>query len=112
MPHSQSGVTAASATACLACTGILNDLQGLTSCHCDNIGLVLLILLGWELRVPYITVLCVQGIPILSLLIFMPIFPTFTCRLLCIACSSASSISKRILGLVLAPQEPLEVLQP
>ena len=35
-------------------------------CLCDNIGLVSLILLGWELRVSYITVLCVQGIPILS----------------------------------------------
>ena len=48
----------------LLATGILNDPPGLTSCHCDNIGLVSLILLGWELRV--------QGIPILSLLIFMP----------------------------------------
>ena len=38
---------------------------------CDNIGLVSLILLGWELHVPYITVLCVQGIPILSPLLFV-----------------------------------------
>ena len=35
----------------LLATGILNDLPGLTSCHCDNIGLVLLIPLDWELRV-------------------------------------------------------------
>ena len=30
----------------LLATGTLNDLPGLTSCHCDNIGLVSLILLG------------------------------------------------------------------
>ena len=41
-------------------------------CLCDNIGLVSLILLGWELHVSYITVVCVQGIPILSPLLFMP----------------------------------------
>ena len=34
--------------------------------------LVSLILLGWELYVSYITVLCVQGIPILSPSLFMP----------------------------------------
>ena len=42
-------VTAASATACLACyvyTGIINDLSGLTSCCSENIGLVSLISLG------------------------------------------------------------------
>ena len=50
----------------LLATGILNDLPGLTSCRCDNIGLVSLILLGWELHVLY------HCIPILSLLIFMP----------------------------------------
>ena len=45
-------------------------------CLCDNIGLVSLILLGWELRVSYITVLCVQGIPILSpLLLCHPYIP-------------------------------------
>ena len=37
----------------LLAMGMLNDLPGLTSCHCDNIGLVSLILLGWELRVLY-----------------------------------------------------------
>ena len=37
-----------------------------------NVGLVSLTLLGWELHVSYITVLCVQGIPIFSPLIFMP----------------------------------------
>ena len=39
---------------------------------CDNIGLVSSILLDWELRASYITVLCVQGIPILSPLLFTP----------------------------------------
>ena len=39
---------------------------------CDNIGLVSSILLGWELHVSSITVLCVQGIPILSPLLFVP----------------------------------------
>ena len=57
----------------LLATGILNDLLGLTSCRCDNIGLVLLILLRWELRVLYHCTMCSRlGIPILSLLIFMP----------------------------------------
>ena len=47
-------------------------------CLCDNIGLVSLILLGWELHVSYITVVCVQGIPILSPLLFMPsLYSTF-----------------------------------
>ena len=46
-------------------------LPGWTSCRRDNIGLLSLILSDWE-YVSYITVLCVQGIPILSLLIFMP----------------------------------------
>ena len=47
-------------------------------CPCDNIGLVSLILLGWELRVSYITVLCVQGNLILSPLLFMPsLYSTF-----------------------------------
>ena len=32
----------------LLAMGILNDLPGLTSCRCDNIGLVSLILLGCE----------------------------------------------------------------
>ena len=35
-PHSQSRVTAVSATAYLLATGILNDLPGLTSCRCNN----------------------------------------------------------------------------
>ena len=39
---------------------------------CDNIGLVSLILLGWELRASYITVLCVQAVMILSPLLLMP----------------------------------------
>ena len=40
-------------------------------CLCDNIGLVALLLLGWELRASSITVLCVQAVMILSLLLFM-----------------------------------------
>ena len=46
----------------LLATGILNDLLGLKSCRCDNIGLVSLILLGWELRVlsHSTVVLCIQ----------------------------------------------------
>ena len=63
--HSQELYTAASATACLAATGILNDLPGLTSCCCNNIGLV-------SLSRNYMSYITVQGIPILSLLIFMP----------------------------------------
>ena len=39
----------------LLATGIL---PGLTSCHCDNIGLVSLILSGWELRVLYHCTMC------------------------------------------------------
>ena len=42
------------------------------------VRLVSLILLSWELHVSYITVLCVQGIPILSPLHFMPsLYSTF-----------------------------------
>ena len=41
-------------------------------CLCDT--LVSLILLGWELRVSYITVPCVQGIPILSPPLFTPLY--------------------------------------
>ena len=40
-------------------------------CLCDNIGLVALLLLGWELRASSITVLCVQAVMILSPLLFM-----------------------------------------
>ena len=55
---------------CLTCYGYI---KRFTSCHCDSIGLVLLILLGCELRV-----LCVQGILILSSLIFTPsLYSTF-----------------------------------
>ena len=39
---------------------------------CDNIGLVALILLGWELGASYITVLSVQAVMIWSPLLFMP----------------------------------------
>ena len=38
-------------------------------CLCDNIGLVALILLGWELHASYITLLCVQAIMILFTLL-------------------------------------------
>ena len=49
----------------LLATGILNNLPGWTSCHCDNIRLV-----SWAEN--YVSYMTVQGIPILSLLIFMP----------------------------------------
>ena len=62
----------------LLATGILHGLPGLTSCRCDNIGLVsgqyraCVVDSGWaENYMPCITVLYVQGILILSLLIFM-----------------------------------------
>ena len=40
--------------------------------HIKFIGLVALVLLGWELRASSITVLCVQAVMILSPLLFMP----------------------------------------
>ena len=46
---------------------ILNNLPGLTSCHCDNIGLVSLILLGWELRVLYHCTMCTRHPDLVSL---------------------------------------------
>ena len=48
-------------------------------CISNNVGLVPLILLGWELRGSYVTVLCVQAILILSPLLFyaIPIYSTF-----------------------------------
>ena len=55
----------------LLAKGILNDLLGLTSCHCDNRGVVLLIFLGWELRVLYHCTMCTRH-PDLVSLIFMP----------------------------------------
>ena len=51
----------------LLATGILNDLPGLTSCRCDNIGLVLLILLGWELHVLYHCTMCTRHPDLVSL---------------------------------------------
>ena len=48
-----------------------------------QLGLVSLILLGWELRASYITILYVQGIPILSPLLFTPsLFPHYNLNLL------------------------------
>ena len=59
----------------LFATGILNDLLGLTSCCCDNIGLELLILLGWELRVLYHCILCTRHPDLVSLDFYaIPIF--------------------------------------
>ena len=54
----------------LLAKGIINDL-GLTSCLFNNIGLVLLILLGWELRVIYHSTMCIRH-PYLVCLDFMP----------------------------------------
>ena len=52
-------------------TGILNDLPGLTSCGCDNIGLVSLILLCctmyWELHVLYHCTMCTRHTDLVSL---------------------------------------------
>ena len=47
---------------------------------CNNIGLVLLLPLGWKLHVSCITVLGVQGIPISFAFYAIPIFyiPIFT----------------------------------
>ena len=47
-------------------TGILNNLPGLTSCRCDNIGLASLILLGWELRVLYHCTMCTRHLDLVS----------------------------------------------
>ena len=49
---------------------------------CDNIGLVLLIYLGWELCVVYVSIICLQAIPILSASVFVPVFISFTCTCL------------------------------
>ena len=58
----------------LLATGILNDLPGLTSCRCDNIGLVSL---GCELRVLYHCTMCTRH-PNLVSLDFMPsLYSTF-----------------------------------
>ena len=54
--HSQELLLLALSLVLLA-TGILNYLPGLTSRHCDNIGLDLLILLGWEL---YHCIMCAR----------------------------------------------------
>ena len=52
------------------------DLPGLTSCRCDNIGLVSLILLGWELRVLYHCTMCTGHPDLVSLDFYaIPIFP-------------------------------------
>ena len=60
----------------LLATGILNDLPGLTSFRCDNIGLVSLILLGWELRVLYQCTMCTRHPDLVSLDFYaIPIFP-------------------------------------
>ena len=61
---SQSRVTAASATACLACYGYSKRSTGLTSCCCDNIVLVSLIFLGRELHILYPSTMCeIYAIP-------------------------------------------------
>ena len=54
----------------LLATGILNDLPGLTSCCCDNIGLVSLIILGWELHVLYHCTMCIRYPDLVSLDIY------------------------------------------
>ena len=57
----------------LLATGILNDLPGLISYHCDNIGLVSL---GWELRVIYRCTMCTRHPDLVCLDFYaIPIFP-------------------------------------
>ena len=59
----------------LLAMGVSNNLPGLTSCHCDNIGLVSLILLGWELRVLYHCTMCTRHPDLVSLDFYeIPIF--------------------------------------
>ena len=67
----------------LLATGILNDLPRLTSCRCDNIRLVLFILLGWELHVLYHCTMHTRHPDLVSLDFYaIPIFPfSFTCIL-------------------------------
>ena len=80
MLNSQSRVTAASTTAQLSC--LLNDLPGLTSCRCNNIGLVSLIFLGWELRVLYHCTMCTRHPDLVSLDFYaIPIFPLIYLKL-------------------------------
>ena len=56
----------------LLAMGILNDLPGLTSCRCDNIGLVSFILLGWAL---YHCTMCTRHLDLVSLDFYaIPIF--------------------------------------
>ena len=56
----------------LLAMGILNDLPG---CHCDNVGLLSLILLGWELRVLYHCTMCTRHPDLVSLDFYaIPIF--------------------------------------
>ena len=70
-------LTQGTCTRCISTTCIYMYMY-ITPCLCDNTELVSLILLGWELHVSYITVLCVQGIPILSPLLFMAsLYSTF-----------------------------------
>ena len=54
--------------------GILNNLPGLTSC-CDTIGLVSLILFGWELRVLYHCTMCTRHPDLFFVFYAIPIFP-------------------------------------
>ena len=58
--------------------GILYHLPGLIS-HCDNIGLLSLILLGWELRVLYHCTICTRHPNLVSLNFYaIPLFHILT----------------------------------
>ena len=50
----------------LGLAGVLYDLPGLTCCHCDSIGLVSLIPLGWELRVLHHCAMCTRHLDLVS----------------------------------------------
>ena len=57
----------------LLATGVLNNQPGLTSCRCNNIGLVSLILLGCEL---HHCTMCTRHLDLVSLDFYaIPIFP-------------------------------------
>ena len=63
----------------LLAMGTVNDLPALSSCRCDNIGLVSLILLDWELRVLYHCTICIRHPDLVSLEFYaIPYIPHYT----------------------------------
>ena len=72
--HSQELLLLAQLLVLLA-MGILDGLPGLTSCRCENIGLVSLILLGWELLVIYHCTMCTRHPDLFSRYLCHPYIP-------------------------------------